>query len=210
MPRVASVVLLLLVPATARADAAPIVPGYRGVWVDFIFTVEQGYPGYEFYLVSPLSWMDSHPPERLPLTPSNPIRVSGSGPGPGEDNRYKYGARVYAVRESLLTGGTGPPSRTWFFRERDGLVLLGETPESCAALPFTDNRERIEFTYRVEIGPDGGQLVKVGENAGNSWVKRGWIAAAIFISLGIVGLGLRWVWGARRRRVPERPTTGSQ
>jgi hypothetical protein len=189
--------LLLLVPASARADGAPIIPGTRSVWIDFIFTVERDYPDYEFYLVSPAMFLADQPAERLPLTPSNPVRVSGSGPGPNADIRYAAGAKVYAVRKSLIAGRPGPP-HTWFFEKRNELVLVGETPDAREILLFTDNRDRIEFTYRVEVGPDGGQLVKVGENAANPWVKRGWIAAAVFVSLGITGLTLRWVWRVRR------------
>jgi hypothetical protein len=100
-------------------------------------------------------------------------------------------------RVDTLFDRTEPPQHEWFLKNRNELVLLGETPSSRTSLPFTDNRDRIEFTYRVEVGADGGQLVKIGENAGNPWVKRGWIAAVVFVSLGIIGLGLRWVWGRR-------------
>jgi hypothetical protein len=200
--------VLLLVPAIARADVGPALPEVRGVRIDFIFTVERDYPDYEFYFVSQMQWLSNFPaPERLPLAPSNPVRVSGLGLGQKEDGRYRYGAKVYAVRKSLLAELTGPPPRSWFLDKRDGLVLLGETPDSHAAsLPFTDNRDRIEITYRVELGPDGGRLVKVGENAGNPWVKWGRIAAAVFVSIVFFWIwfsgpglrevcrGLRWVW----------------
>jgi hypothetical protein len=203
VPRTAAIVLLLLVPAIACADAGSALPVVRPVWIDFIFTAEQDYPDYEFYLVSEIEFsMGFYPMERLLLTPSNPVRVSGSGPGPDEDTRYKFGAKVYAVRKSLLAGWAVPPPRTWFLKNRDGLVLLGEIPDSRASLPFTDNRDRIEITYRVEVGPDGGRLMKVGENAGNPWVKWGRITAAVFVSIGIIGLGLRWVRRAWRPHTP--------
>ena len=59
------------------------------------------------------------------------------------------------------------------------------------------DRERVEITYRAEIGPEGGRLVKVWENAGDPWVKRRWMAAGILIPVGLIGLV---VWRIRRRR----------
>jgi hypothetical protein len=180
--------LLLLAPDIARADAGPFLPGEPNVWIDFIFTIDQDYPDYEFYLLT----LDDSPPERLPITPTNPVRVSG----PGKDYRYKW-ARVYAVRRSSFADFRGPLGRKEFDGSRAGVVLLGsDYPlDFRTALPFTDNRDRVEITYRVEVGPDGGRLVKIGENAGDPWVRRGWIAAAISVSIGIIGLGL---WGVKR------------
>lgn len=196
MSRPMAVVLLLILPAVTRADGGFGLPGIRTVWVDFVFTVEQDYPDYEFYLIpdySPLA-------ERLPLTPSTPVRVSG----PGENYKYKW-ARVYAVRKSLLVQLPEPPTDPkWFWQNEGTGVVRLELPEYWLAfrknLPFTDTRDRVEITYRVEVGPDGGRLVKVRENAGNLWVRRGWIAAGLLFSVGVVGLG---IWRVRQIRHPK-------
>lgn len=195
MPRPAAVALLLLLPAVAQADGGPPFPGYRTVWKDFIFTMEHEYPDYEFYLLSEGS--GDFPAERLPLSPSSPVRVSG----PGEPFRYKW-ANVWAVRKSALTQFAGsPPPRDWL-RNSNGkeammLRLDGSDLDFRTVLLFTDTRERVEITCRVELGPDGGRLVKVAENEGNPWVRWGWIAAGVLVPVGLIGLG---IWRIRRSR----------
>jgi hypothetical protein len=192
-----AVALLLLLPTVAQADGAASLPGFRTVWKDIIFTVEQDYPDYEFYLV-----ISGHqfPAERLPLSPSNPVRV----PRPGEDGRYRW-ANAYAVRKSLLAQLPDlPPSHDWFqLNKGKGVVKLEHAAVQLdfrESLLFTDTRDRVEITYRVEVGPDGGRLVKVAENAGDPWVRRAWVAAGALVLVGIVGLG---IW--RLRRVRRRP-----
>jgi len=86
--------------------------------------------------------------------------------------------------------------------QRKGVVWLGDL-HFRTAVWFTDTRDQAEITYRIEVGRDGEGLVKIGENAGNPWVKWGWIAAAVLVPVGIVGLGLWQV-----RRVRRSPTPG--
>ncbi|VTS00014.1 unnamed protein product [Gemmata massiliana] len=191
MSRTAAVVLLLLVPAIARADAAPIIPGFRTVWIDVTFTVERDYPDFEFYLLGP--YFDDQP-EKLLLSPSASVRMTG-----GTGSRYSH-AQVYAVRKSQLTELPGPPSAEWLRWHREG--VCPEEINFRTALLFTDTRDRIEITYRVEVRQDSGHVVKIGENVGNRWVERGWIAAAIFVPLGIISLGLWRVRRVRRLRTP--------
>jgi hypothetical protein len=76
MSRSIAAVLLLLLPATACANAGPALPGWRSVPVNFTFTVEQEYPDYEFYL----QINADTPPVWVSLTPSTPVRLSGADP----------------------------------------------------------------------------------------------------------------------------------
>jgi hypothetical protein len=196
--RFVAAAMLTLVPAAARADGGPGLPGYRLVWKDIVLTVEQDYPDYEFYLLSE----GNFPAERLPLSPSNPVRMSG----PGENYRYKW-ARAYAVPKSLLAQFPDSlPPRDWLQKNVGKGPVKLELPEYWLdfreALLFTDTRDRVEVTYRVEVGPDGGRLVKVAENAGNPWVRWGWIATGVLVPVGVIGLGLWYVRRVRCRRNP--------
>jgi hypothetical protein len=192
MSRFAVVLLLFLVPTTARADERPGLQWVRTVWIDHTFTVERDYPNYEFYLLGCRSDM---PAERLPLTPSNPVRVSG----PGEKSRYKW-ALIYAVRKSRLAPfGDAPPPYDWFAENEGAEVVKLKTSTYflyfSKTLLFTDNRERAEITYRIEVGLDG-RLVKVSENAGNPWVKwGGWIVVGLTVLVGGACFG---VWKVMR------------
>jgi hypothetical protein len=71
-------------------------------------------------------------------------------------------------------------------------------------LRFTDNRERVEIVCRVELGPDGWQLVQVSENAGSPWVKRAWIVSGALAAVGFIGFGF---WSLKRIlwRSPQPP-----
>jgi hypothetical protein len=194
----ASVILLFVVPATARADGGDPFPGIRTIWIDCTFTVDRDYPDYEFYL---LPTRDDFPAERLPITPSNPVRVSGSG----EQYRYVW-CWIYVVPKSLLAPfGDSPPPRDWFsktpgLRFRDGYSFR-------KAVVFTDNRKRAEITCRIEIGPDGDRIVQVSENAGDAWVKWAWIAAGVLLMVGVLSLGL-WSLRRIRRRNPLSASPG--
>ena len=193
MSRRAAVVLLLLVPATAHADGGSPLPGVRSVWIDYIFTVEQDYPEYEFYLTSSTGLVAA---ERLTVTPSNPVRVSG----PGEDYRYKW-ATVYAVRKSLLApfGDKSPPN-AWFSQNAERVEML----DFRKSLLFTDNRERAEIVCRIERGPDGWRLVQVSENAGDQSVRWTWIAFGVLAAAGTIWLGF-WFLKQLLRPMPNSP-----
>src|SRR5262245_57379025 len=81
--RTAAVLVLLLAPALARADAGPPSLLSHPAWVDYVFTVEQDYPDYEFYLVTEGFSEGFFPPERLPLNTAAPARVAA-------EPRYKF------------------------------------------------------------------------------------------------------------------------
>ncbi len=190
MPRTAAAVLLLLAPAVARADAAWFsYPGDRPVRMDHVFTTEQDHPDYDFYLVG----SGETPALHLPITPSRPVRLSGS------DRRGRY--TMVAVPKSLLPPPAGSPPPSAWFDGREGTVWLGYV-KSGTSLPFTDDRDRVEITHRVGTGADGRPRLEEGaRNAGNPSVGRGWAAAAALSTVGIVGLG---VWLVRRYRPRRR------
>ncbi|MBN9121478.1 MAG: hypothetical protein J0I06_20400 [Planctomycetes bacterium] len=178
--------LLAVLLAPAGADAGFGRPGTHIVPADYILTVDRDHPDHAFYLLGDVN----APPVRLPLAPSDPIRLFG-----GKQYGYRW-AQVFAVRNALLAEFTGPPPREWLQAPRDGVVPFDRL-DFRTTLPFTDTRDRVEITYRVEVGPDGARLVQVGENAGNPWVERGWIAAAVLASAAAIALG---VWVVRRVR----------
>jgi hypothetical protein len=190
----------------ARADMGP-APGGRYIWNDFIFTVERDYADYEFYLLPNAYYSpkyEHHPPEpeKLQLSPESPVRVSG----PGEDFRYGD-AEVYAVQKSQLTQFKGsPPPRDWLRANLGRGVEKLTVPDEAYRLYFRthawfyDRRDRAEFVYRVEMGPDGGRLVKVSENT-SPWGTRGLIVAGVLTALGAALLGrrlLRQLWQTKQ------------
>jgi|GEM_PF-6854961 len=185
MRRIAAL-LVLLVPATVRANAGS--PGMRTLWIDYTFTIEPEHADYEFYLLWP---DDREPAEKLPLSPGNPVRVSG--------DVYRYTALLYAVRKSLLAPFQGsPPPRSWF-RENEGRGvervqgLKYSSLDFREAVWFTDNRQRAEITCRIDVEPDGVKLVVVSENRGDPWVRWGWIVGGALAMAGVTGLGFRWI-----------------
>lgn len=192
-PAVAAVLLFLL-PRTAVADAGSPGPVVRTIWIDCTFTVDQDYPAYEFYLLPGIDLQPSEQvlPERLPITLSNPVRVSGSG----EQYRY-WPCPIYAVPKSLLAElGNKPPSRDWIFANSRRVQVVDYTIYFRKGVWFTDNRERAEITYRIEKDekePNGWRLVKVSESEGNPWVRRGWVAVGVLLAVGFVVLGFRSV-----------------
>jgi hypothetical protein len=190
--RFMALVSLLLLPGALRANT-PAPTGYRDVPVVHIITTEHDYPEWEFWLVPRTKPGGVF--GRLPVTPAHPMRVHPELPGGHYGQSY-----LFAVPKNLIApfAGGAPPNE-WFLDQRGhGVVELGLIDYPSRILPFTDNREQIEITYRIEMGPDGGRLVKVSENAGDPvyrWTRK--ISCCCLLPLGItavvVWLGLRLV-----------------
>jgi hypothetical protein len=206
MSRAVAVALLVLLPAVARADGGPMLPGYHKVPLIATLTVDRAYPDYVFFLVN---WSGTSRVERLPVSPSEPVRLLPDG---------RIGAfrdwSVHAVPKNLLAPHAGPDPQDchWFVEQKSrgvmGLLGPGSGGEPSLAmidfgghdLPFYDCRDRVEITYRIEGGPGGWWLVKVAENAGDPAVRRGWAVAGLMLAAGAAGLGL---WVVRRMTRPR-------
>jgi hypothetical protein len=197
MSRHAAVLLLLVLPATACADAGSSFPGIRSVWINYTFTVEQEYPDYDFYVLTTMH----KTAVQVPLSPSTPVRLSG------EEYPAAWGL-LFAVKKPLRPPDRNPwDIEAWLHGSKGrGVVVLGPSEYEYlrfgSSLPFTDNRKSVEIVYRVELGPDGSRLVKVSENVGDPWVRWAWIAVGVLMAVGFVGLGF---WSLRRmlRRTPR-------
>ncbi len=185
MTRIAALVVLLLLPAVASAN---MFPG-RGVPAVHVFTIEHEYPELEFWLAS---WTySSQSADRLRITPSTPVRV----PAEGLSKPYRQG-HIYAVPKRLLVpfADRAPPS-DWFDKQLgNGVVELGLINDSENVL-FIDDRQRVERTHRIEIGPDGGRLVWVSENRGDP--VTGWLRSVLGFLVMIVA-GVLGLWVLRR------------
>jgi hypothetical protein len=187
MTRPLAVALALLTPALARADASPVPTRHLPVRVTL--TVDRDYPDHEFFLVR------DKRVERIPLTPSNPVAVAS------EDwNGYVFSIAVYALPKAELApfGGTPPPAE-WFDREEARPFRVGTLYERGRA-DFYDNRDRIEVTYLLRVGPEGRGLVQLSENEGSKWVKGAWC----FVCCGLPPLLLAFL-GVRLARRLTRP-----
>jgi hypothetical protein len=186
-------VLVLALPASIQADGVSSL-GLRTVPIVYTFTVDREHPDLEFWLVSRL--MPPTPVDRLPVTPSQPVRVTPSG----LSEPYAW-AHIYAVPKRLLRDfdGRSPPAHWFYGQGQDGAFQIG-TIKSHGVVPFNDTRQQIEITYRIEVEASSGQLVEVSQNAGNPWVKWGGVAACIFVPFGIFGLALFGLWRVYLRR----------
>lgn len=190
MTRTAGVVALLTLPAAARADMAP-PPHLRAVPLVVILTTDQDHPDFEFFLVN---WAGGKP-ERLALSAASPVVLLPDG----RTGAYREWT-LHAVPKRLLPpDGPMPAGADWFGRHREpGTASFGTFDFGYNTAGFYDDRERIEVTYRVEHGPDGWRLVKVGENAGSRWVKCVRLAPVVLLPVGLFAV-LRW-WSRRRFR----------
>jgi hypothetical protein len=168
-------------------------------------TVDRDYPEYDFFLVN-----GGAPVERLPLTASSPIQLLPEG--------RTGGYREWTVRAVPRSLGAVPSGAEWFTdNSKAGIITFFEREDRWAlridfganSLPFYDNRDRIEITYRLEIDGDRGRIIKVSENVADPWVKRSWAAGGMFF---IVGVGWLGVWISRRIirgiRGPTEPNRG--
>jgi hypothetical protein len=196
--RFAALAALLSLPGDLLANVPP-PPGARHVWVANVFTIEEDYPEWEFWLVSTFGPGYVH---RLPVTPSNPVRVPARGLN-SEHPEWDYDyADIYAVpRGATAPFGDSSPPYDWFFKAR-GAVVLG-TVDARGSVWFTDNRQEIEVTYRIEVGP--GRLVEVSRNSGDPmyrWVR---LVPCFLLPLGAVGL---CAWGIRRAFARRREGAG--
>jgi hypothetical protein len=194
MSRSTAAVMLLLLPATASAAAGCVLPWNRTVWVDSTITIEQEYPDYEFYLLT--SYDIGQRADRVPLTPATPIQVLAG-------DRPPAWAQFFAVKKQLRPAFGDRPTLEWLWENEGRGVVRAKMPDSndyirfSRPLPLTDNRAVIEVVLRFELGPDGGRLVQVSENAGAPRVWWSWVVAGTLAAVAFIGLGL---WLPRRIR----------
>lgn len=161
MTRPLVVAFAILTPALARADVA-FVPE-RHPSVRATFTVDRDYPDYEFFLVQ------HKQVERVRPTPSNPVVAESENWGGS-----LFSMRVYAVPKASLAAVEQPlPPADWFEREEIKPFRLGTLHER-GRVDFYDNRDRIEVTYLLRVGPESRGLVQLSENEGSKWVKGAW------------------------------------
>lgn len=196
--RAVALAAVLLLPAFARADAAlfPPLPGGSHVPIVYTFTIEQDNPEWEFWLV----WHDGSSAERLPVSATNPVRVSAV-----ERKREPSPGIVFALPKWLSKTYEGKSevdfeeTRRWV---TNGAVFLDHIRTS-RELPFYDNREQVEITYRIEFGP---RMVEVSENRGDAWYRWSRLVSVCFLFP--LGLALLGFW-ARRRLTRRRARDGN-
>jgi hypothetical protein len=118
---------------------------------------------------------------------------------------------VFAVPKGLLGPDPDASLRAEWVGEqkRNGALKLGEL-SFRVDLPLYDRRDPVEVTYRIEIGSEGGRLVKVSENAGNPWVKGAMVAVPVLFGLAAIRLGLRASRRARNRPPEADHSTGER
>lgn len=189
MKRVTALVMVLLLPGMARADAGPFPNYFRPVTITL--TVDRNYPDHEIFLVGHFQGSSAEV-RRVSLSPSDPLVFRS------EEVRSSD-FEVYAVpKRELDRLGQPVPKLEWFNRinpEPANEFYAGRIGDR-GRVDFDDNRDRIEKTYRIEVLPEGSRVVLVSENEGNPWVKRGW--GAICCVLPSVGIALLGLWLARR------------
>lgn len=191
-------VVVVVVPAVGRADAAPLNPLSRSVRVPVVIslTTDRDYPDHEFVLDPSPRGTTRY--ERFRLLPAA---------GPRQFGPVVYGpCTLYAVPKRLLEGSPGPEAvdRKWFAGDLPhGIELVGSLDLRGYYLPFWDDRKVVERTVRVDRGPDGWRLVTVADNDPDPPPVWGWVAGVCFLPVGLIGLG---VWMARRLRRRARPS----
>lgn len=201
----APLMLLVLLPAVGRADGAAPFPSLpsRSVRVPVVVTLtsDQEHPDHEFYL--PIREGMEHRRERFSLFPAaGPRRVA---PKIGQP------VTLYAVPKRLT--GPGEPEPAWG-EPPPGAEVVGTLDLRDYDLAFWDDRKVVEWTYRIDHGPDGWRLVSAGGNDPDPRIKWAWTGGiCCFLPVGVVGLGLWAVRRLRRRAAasapPSAPATGS-
>lgn len=184
-------VLMLTLPGVAFADMG--TPGFSFVPRDFIFEVEQEYPGYRFWLVS------AEGIEPLDFAPGRPFRVDGEVKlqQVGTRPAYVFAAPVGVIEEM----GAEKVHEAWLAGKLPPRVLQSQWIFFRDSVPFFDTRERVIDRYRVEFEPGKEvRLVLLERNTGNPWVKRAWAAAGI-LAAASVGLAGLWVFRKLLRHV---------
>jgi hypothetical protein len=191
----AAVLVLFTLPQLVRADM--VTPGFTRVPRHLIVEAGGDYSAYRFWLISTLG------DEPLELVPAKPCRIDGrerTG-----DRRFAY---IIAVPTNLAERWV---NGLWRQRGTDELppgVLFAERIDFHASVPFYDSRTEVVDTYRLELIPgESVNLVWLGQNEGDQWLKVYWAAGGIFALLGLVALGF---WVLRRSTTqPKRGTPGS-
>lgn len=164
MNRLIALAMILTLPSFARADMG--LPGDRRVPVTVTITVEHDHPDHEIFLI------ERDRVERIRLTPAEPLILRS------EDNRT-FGLTVHVVpKEALRKLEPGAlPAKEWLGTPSGSPEVrkywAGSLHEK-GRVGFSDNRERIEKTYLLNIHPDSCRLELVSENAGNKLVSLGW------------------------------------
>lgn len=193
MSRILAGLALLLAADAARADMG--FPGMTRVPTRVTLTADRDYPGYRFYLLS----FFSDPRRRvwpIAVGPAKPFHIqSATLRGWETSDIVLPGLRdgtVYVVPP----GWPAPPpdvgSRHEWFDDPKNALRLGGIGGRGSVWVF-EFRDRVELTYRVEAGPDGGGLVYVGQNPGYGWVC---CLSGVLLPVGVVWLGMwlaRWV-----------------
>lgn len=197
MVRRFAVFLLLILPAYYGLVLLYIVSPlfWESAPLNITVTTDRDHPDYVFFLVN---WSGTprfgRPPvERLSVSAADPVRIEPDGRIGG----YRDWT-LHAVPAGLLNppGGSTPTDCSWFTHpERRGEVGSLETFDfGSHSLPFYDDRQRVDVTYRLERDTGGWRLAKVAENAGSPWAKWGRIGAAALVPVALTGFGLRWVF----------------
>lgn len=187
--RATALVALLLLPAFARADAAPFpLPSGNTVPTVYRFVTEQNHPGWEFWLVR-----DNAVAERLLVAPGSPTCVSAKGA-----KQVPHAAVLYAVSKRRLDAFEGqPPPREWLTRqsELESDVIRLTWLRFSERLSFNDNRKQVEVTHHIGTGPNGPRLESTSENSGDPMYRwtRG-VSFCILLPLGITAFTIWGVW----------------
>lgn len=188
--RLVAVLIVLIAPGAARADAG--VPGFKRLRVYVVVDNVSDYPDYAFYL-APTIWLPGPGPDK----PKKPIPVT-----PGAQGYLDYPIRHYHDWVMLAVPRTRADAMTWemLAADQSGVLRSNRVDNPGAGDRFfLSPRDFRTIHFRIDLVGDRLMLtagpVEDGSDGFHSCVP------AVVATLAVVGFGLlvaRWMRRPRR------------